>query len=170
MCWHVEGSGNGGKLRWGGLFGGVELLLFEKRVSGLHNTASTEMKQRHRKRERERKRKRKKKTCSFDWRLNRRNRICLLPGDVRCLASERAQHTISPASFSPSLFSSGLRRLCECNNIKGLALRMYIVVPVTTWNRNGERWRKARRDGASFFLSLSFLSLYINRQLWRESV
>lgn len=44
----------------------------------------------------------------------------------------KTHHRISLASFSPSSFSSGLRRLRECNNIKGLALRMYIVVPVTT--------------------------------------
>lgn len=47
--------------------GGGELLLFEKRVSGLHNTASTEMKQRQsareRKRQSERARKKKKKSC-----------------------------------------------------------------------------------------------------------
>ena len=47
---------------------------------------------------------------------------------------ENALHRTSPASFSRPLFffSSGLRRLGECNDIKGLALRMYIVVPVTT--------------------------------------
>lgn len=65
----------------------------------------------------------------------------------------KTHHRISLASFSPSSFSSGLRRLRECNNIKGLALRMYIVVPVTTWNRQRERWRKAQRDGASSFSS-----------------
>lgn len=64
----------------------------------------------------------------------------------------KTHHRISLASFSPSSFSSGLR-LRECNNIKGLALRMYIVVPVTTWNRQRERWRKAQRDGASSFSS-----------------
>lgn len=53
-------------------WGGDELLLFEKRVSGLHNTASTEMKQRHRRREeekaaeRERRAQERKKTSLTD--------------------------------------------------------------------------------------------------------
>lgn len=50
----------------------------------------------------------------------------------REMEGEKAHHRISPASFSPSLFSSGLRRLGECSDIKGPALRMYIVVPATT--------------------------------------
>lgn len=44
--------------------GGGELLLFEKRVSGLHNSASTEMKQRQRKGERKRQREREKNSCA----------------------------------------------------------------------------------------------------------
>lgn len=122
--------------------------MFEKRVSGLHNTASTEMKQRQRERGRERGRERarkeKKNSCAAltdDLTGETEFVFCremsdALPVRERWKEGERerekAHHRISPASFSPSLFSSGLRRLGECNNIKGLALRMYIVVPVTT--------------------------------------
>lgn len=125
--------------------------MFEKRVSGLHNTASTGMKQRQSERERKRQReskKEKKKSCEAltdDLTGETEFVFCREMSDAlperererwkekdRERERPKTHHRISPASFSPSSFSSGLRRLGECNNIKGLALRMYIVVPVTT--------------------------------------
>lgn len=121
--------------------------MFEKRVSGLHNTASTEMKQRQRARKRERERdgekeaereskkeeEKKKNSCAAltdDLTGETEFVFCREMSDALPVRErereremergrEKAHHRISPASFSPSLFSSGLRRLGECNDIKG---------------------------------------------------
>lgn len=63
MCWHVQGPGRGSRR------GSIELLLFEKRVSGLHNGTATSTK-----------RARKKRENPLDRRLNRRNQILSFAG------------------------------------------------------------------------------------------
>lgn len=105
--------------RWRG--GGGELLLFRKHVSGPHNTTSMEMKQRNGEEQpkREQRRKRKKKVfeaSTDDLTAETEFVFCLemsdaLPAREEEMLERKKSLAESPVSFSPSLFSSGLRRL-----------------------------------------------------------
>lgn len=83
--------------------GRIELLLFEKHVSALHNSTATAENEDH---------------ARFDGCFNRRNRISSLHRDVRCLAREQKKQTtksLSPVSISPS-FLRRFKSVTECEH------------------------------------------------------